>query len=82
MMEYVYETKEIADNTVGNDVKALMPLSPHREEIIRCRDCKFLSYERTYSDGDKGYNCTEHEFWLLVGPDKEPDGFCSWAVRK
>lgn len=44
-----------------------------RESIVRCRDCKMLVKRgnRVYCD-------------LCAGgfPEVEPDGFCSWGVRR
>ena len=46
------------------------------EEIVRCRDCKWLDHHNLYlcmlPDGDGGYAC-----WVV-----EPDGFCAWGARK
>lgn len=44
---------------------------PVREEIVRCRDCKY--YEpNTYSH----FTCEMLTFHV------EPDGFCAWGVRR
>lgn len=45
-----------------------------REEIVRCRDCKFY-------DGDNGYGnygCTLLDF----GTKNIDDGFCAWGERR
>lgn len=41
-----------------------------REEIVRCRDCRFKA-----KDGNWCYR-TDHEFVV------EPDGFCAWRERR
>ena len=45
-----------------------------REEIVRCRDCKYGI------DGGKycAENCADSWDWRNV----EPDGFCAWGERK
>jgi hypothetical protein len=49
-----------------------------REEIVRCRDCKWFDDEYTepgvcyLPNGDGGFAS-----WCV-----EPDGFCAWAERK
>lgn len=51
------------------------PNKQHRkEEIVRCRDCKFGV------DGGKycAESCADSWDWRNV----EPDGFCAWAYRK
>ena len=45
-----------------------------REEIVRCRDCKFGV------DGGKycAEGCADSWDWRCV----EPDGFCAWGERR
>lgn len=48
------------------------------EEIIRCRDCKFLHEDATPNDPDGRVN-----FCSMNGIDFEgTDGYCAWAVRR
>lgn len=42
-----------------------------KEEIVRCRDCRFLK------DGDSGRWCIKS-----ITLRDEPDGFCAWGERK
>ena len=44
---------------------------PVREEIVRCRDCKFYLEEHKWC-----YHFEDSEFC------PEPDGFCAWGERK
>lgn len=41
------------------------------EEIVRCRDCKWYDYKT---------EICERRYYQVV--DVEPDGFCSWGVRR
>ena len=43
---------------------------PVREEIVRCRDCKFYLEEHKWC-----YHFEDSEFC------PEPDGFCAWGER-
>ena len=44
-----------------------------RDEIVRCRDCRWYEDGICYQpDGDGGLLCWE----------REPDGFCAWGERK
>ena len=48
-------------------------VSQLREEIVRCRDCRWYEDGICYQpDGDGGLLCWE----------REPDGFCAWGERK
>lgn len=52
-------------------------LGNFREEVIRCRDCKWFGPDRS----DHEYRST---WWCdLWSNDRvNPDGFCSWAERR
>lgn len=57
MAEYIYESK-------GHSMVM-------REEIIRCRDCKFFDEKGIY-----------HDWWCnRLGLKPSKDSFCSWADR-
>jgi len=45
-----------------------------REEIVRCRDCKYGIDGGEYC----AENCADSWDWRNV----EPDGFCKWAIRR
>ena len=45
------------------------PLGPSREEIVRCRDCRFSLAH--------GNGCGRNQDLY----DAEPDGFCAWGAR-
>ena len=49
-------------------------LSRQREEIVRCRDCRFAD-EDHYGAWGRTWNCERFG-------DVEPDGFCAWSERK
>jgi len=67
MTEYIMDRQyDVANGTFSN-VK--------REEIVRCRDCKY--YDRYPND----YVCVCYRF-DNEQPIVEPDGFCAWALRK
>ena len=70
------------------DGKLVQRVSPYddgpiKEQIVRCRDCKFY-YEselRNFKTQERiGTDCCCERNEHVV--DAEPDGFCSWAVRK
>lgn len=46
------------------------PLGPARDEIVRCRDCKY-----SVNDGEMcTEGCSDSWDWRNV----EPDGYCAW----
>lgn len=56
-----------------------------REEVVRCRDCKFYEPSRWYESAifpplgtDIEHVCT----FFADGVKVEPDGFCKWASRR
>lgn len=42
-----------------------------REEVVRCRDCKF------FATNIHGSYCKKSITWL-----SSPDGYCAWGCRK
>lgn len=50
----------------------------HREEIVRCRDCKHYEYW-TFRDGRIAADCARGGDYLF---DTEPNGFCAWGERR
>ena len=54
----------------------------HREEIVRCRDCKHFTPKGTHKFENGKTNadyCTYVRGWML---QITPDGFCKWGERK
>ena len=56
-----------------------------REEIVRCRDCKYSAPDGTVCWNERfthyeqiGDSCE----WGDVPMDTEPNGFCAWGERK
>lgn len=49
---------------------------PVREEIVRCKDCKWFDRDRTPED-DYPHFCHEIGIDLM-----EDDGFCAWGGRR
>lgn len=48
-----------------------------REEIVRCRDCKFC--HKNYCEKRTSPTVSPSEiFWILV----EPDGYCAWGIKR
>lgn len=45
-----------------------------KEEIVRCRDCKYYSDEFKYTDDSMW--CDHHDNFI------NSEGFCAWGVRK
>ena len=72
MTEHIY-----VDSDMEHERYHVIPFGSMREEIVRCRDCKF------YDPKDGAMLSCKYEYrgyvqWKLV----EPDGFCAWACRK
>jgi hypothetical protein len=76
--EYVYHSK-------GKPMKdAAGEISLPREEIVRCRDCKYMfdwAYDRMlckmWADGGMDDDAKN-----VLYPTVEPDGFCAWGKRR
>lgn len=62
MSEYIFELDNLK----------LVYEPMQREEIVRCRDCKF------YKCGDDGWWCLRS----ISTVSTNPDGFCSWGERR
>ncbi len=82
MSEYIVETfgivQEFADLHGDMDTplyEAIMGvmLSRQREEVVRCRDCRFEIHNEC-SRIDEWVD----ELWFRV----EPDGYCKWGERR
>ena len=85
MSEYIAEYDEFVD---ADGHAYCLLCSGRKEEITRCRDCKYYyahgvpTCQRNKEwftgydiDGNYGEWC-DGEFYV------EPDGFCAWAVRR
>lgn len=79
MCEHIFEIDESRADAMGS-----MPCK-RREEIVRCRDCKYAMEHRS-----KSILGTEIVTLTCSGPiqgaysevaDVEPEDFCSWASR-
>lgn len=64
MTEYIYDTS----------IEATFLHKQKREEIVRCRDCKYGIDGGEYCAED----CADSWDWRCV----EPNGFCAWGERK
>lgn len=78
MSEHIYETKLVSQN----DWEIYFPIndaSP-KEEIIRCRDCRYLNEygECTNDIWDGAYR----EDYPYVAGEGDGTGFCAWAESK
>ena len=47
-----------------------------REEIVRCRDCMYITVDQSEHDFREPVWCNFHRM------DVKPDGFCAWGERK
>lgn len=67
MTEYIMDRQYDIANGTFSTVK--------REEIVRCRDCKWYRY--------KDMTCHSWQFhnWD-ASIEVEPDGFCAWGERR
>lgn len=71
MSEYIYAS--CGEPLVNDSGK----ISLAREEIVRCRDCKYYKpwvLSRPENGGDCVLNKLEVDVWF--------DGFCAWGERK
>ena len=59
----------------GNDNPT--PPLPRRNIIVRCRDCKHFTFDKSDHEYRSGWWCTRWETDRV-----EPDGFCAWGERK
>lgn len=83
MSEYIIWESDKTETTDNLGMKHGVSHFEKREEIVRCRDCKY-----TNEDGDE---CVYFAAWepLPEGDefrdvyvDVEPNGFCAWAERR
>lgn len=44
----------------------------HREQIVRCRDCKWYLHDEHYGDGCRWFCCEIYK----------ADGFCAWGEQR
>ena len=51
-------------------------LKPLHEEIVRCRDCRYLC------DDGSTWGCGWHCSCLTTNDGTPPDGFCAWGERR
>ena len=73
MSEHIFQTDEIdgvfsvfvAPNIVVSDMIG------QREEVVRCRDCKFST--------SMGYQCEWFHGDYLTHAQVVPEGFCAWG---
>lgn len=79
MREYIIKFENdvpISELASGTTIRALINITDDRDEIIRCKDCKYLpGAPRLYADDDPV------ESYIHCGHLGE-DGFCSLAERK
>lgn len=68
MSEYIIECEYDSD-------EGWIP-GEHREEIVRCRDCKYLV------DDDSVWVCDGFCANIGFNDGTPPDGFCSWGERR
>lgn len=53
------------------------PYGSQREEIVRCRDCKRFTVDKSDHDYRSGWWCHRWNTDMV-----KPDGFCSWGERR
>lgn len=53
----------------------------HREEIVRCRDCKhYYEVDEYHPNGNYDRRCCK--YFDSYDDEVEPDGFCKWGERR
>ena len=71
MSEYIVE---LNSNAVSGGKFLLGTVYLDAQEIVRCRDCRWISKDTKHYKAC--YRLPDCEFMV------EPDGFCAWAERK
>lgn len=74
MSEYIYEHSLCHDH-FGKPLNA--PMLTQREEIVRCRDCKYFAVKSSDHEFRSDWFCK-----LFRHGCAEPDGFCKWVEKK
>ena len=67
MSEHIIETEMFGDTAF-----VTIPPKEPKEEIVRCRDCRYASYDSRWC-----YRLLNAE-----EPPITPDGFCAWGERR
>ena len=70
MSEFIYEHVPSGDDATGNPVDA--PTLVQREEIVRCRDCRWFLKDSVYGDACR---------WF-ARYNGDCNGFCKWGERR
>ena len=83
MAEYVVERSSFKFDYKGKTVTVERPIN-YKEEVIRCRDCKYYENKKFIDYNDNEY---EHLCWYFADyentpPKVEPDGFCAWGEKR
>lgn len=68
MSEHIYE-----DSDMEHERYHIIPFGSMHEEIVRCRDCCWLS------EDDSMWYCRNWGANIAWVEDAKPDGFCSWG---
>lgn len=71
MSEHIYE-----DSDMEHERYHVIPFGWMREQIVRCRDCKWLRVDMSDHEYRSGYWCGMGRF------DPKLDGFCAWGERR
>ena len=61
------------------------PNQDQREEIVRCRDCKYADETESGLLLCNGYLVDNWDYYNdepSIGKQVEPDGFCAWGERR
>ena len=76
MSEYIMDRQYDIQHGMFSTVK--------REEIVRCRDCKYASAGEAVISGNWQHgNCLNPRFrGSIHGANVTADGFCAWACKK
>ena len=79
MTEYIVEESPTTYETDILGVKHGVTSYRRREEIVRCRDCKYYREHAFIMVTNISDVCL---FWHGTPTKVEPNGFCAWACRK
>ena len=84
MSEYIIWESDKTETIDYLGVKHSISHFEKREEIVRCRDCKYMRRVKHWlgMDIDECWLHADRESGALGKERTEPDGFCAWGERR
>lgn len=85
MTEYIYERPDKPAKVVRDGWNVHVDWDfKQREEIIRCKDCKYFDEIKVSYSAEPDFQCMADWCKGIDGdsPFVEPGGFCAWGIRR